>query len=71
MTLFNLHSMFNNIMADTILDIHVYNDFDNNFVIYHGTWGTMPQEYTELLVRCFGTNNGEIYIELEPGEENL
>lgn len=71
MTLFTLHSMDNDIMADTVLDIHAFNDFDNKFTVYHGTWVTMPSEYHDLLVRCFGTNNGEIYIELEPGEENL
>lgn len=71
MTLHTLHSMFNDIMADTVLDIHAFNDFENQFCIYNGTWGTMPSEYYDLLVRCFGTNNGEIYIELEPGEENL
>lgn len=72
MTLFTLHSMNNDIMANTILSVHAFNDFNGEFEIYKGTWGAMPSDYWGLLVRCFGTlDNGEIYIELEPGEENL
>ena len=69
MTLGNLYCMNSDWDTSTIFSVHKFNDFNNNAVIYEGSWRKMPNNIMALNVRCFGTHEGKVYIELEPGEE--
>ena len=72
MTLFKLYATNNDMTDETVISVHTFNDFDNTGCLYLGKWKDMPEDFYGYIVRCFGTlDNGEIYIELEPGEENL
>lgn len=71
MVMYNLHSMFNDMETRTI-SVHIFNDFDDTGCLFEGLWKDMPINFHDCLVRCFGIeDNGEIYVELEPGEEDL
>ena len=69
-TMHNLMMMNNDWdSADTLFEIHAYEDWNGTKVLYHGTYRDMPTKFEDAKVRAFGTVRPHIYIELEPGEE--
>lgn len=69
MMLGSLYCMNSDWDSSTIFSVHKFNDFDNNAIVYEGSWKEIPGNVMSLNVRCFGTHEGKVYIELESDEE--
>lgn len=69
-SLIDLREMNNDWDADMRFEVHCFEDWNNDKILYCGAYRYMPKEIKELNVRAFGTQpNDNIYIELVRGEE--
>lgn len=69
-SLFDLRMMNNDWDADMRFEIHCFEDWNNDKILYCGAYRYMPKGIKELNVRKFGTQpDGSIRIELVRNEE--